>query len=133
MDSFLDAKLLLERAKRHRREFDKASGPEGLWSFSVVDRTAEGCRYRLRFHSERIPALKPIIGDIANNLRVEKGAADEAPARGAGDIEEGLCSRQGEPRVFSDLSRSARGTALWSQTFDIQWVVGNKRRIAPSH
>ena len=61
MEEFQDARMLLDRARLHAAEFAKALG--SVWSVSRV-----GNGYRLSLNRSSLNALKPVVGDAANNI-----------------------------------------------------------------
>lgn len=64
---FADARLLLDRAAKHEREF--AQTTERLWTYTGERISKETFRYRVVRNAELLPELKPIVADAANNLR----------------------------------------------------------------
>lgn len=67
MNGYEDARLLLQRARKHEQEL--YSEMRKLWRVQRIARIGDQYRYRLTFHREGQPGLRPIAADIANNLR----------------------------------------------------------------
>lgn len=79
---FEDARLLLVRAKEHYQEFDaRIHGKGGLWSYSLKQIDGARFAHSLALNRLLIPKLKPVVGDIANNLRHALDQLSSAVAR----------------------------------------------------
>lgn len=67
MTGFLDARLLLERANKHSQElFDEC---RKLWRLETEAKNSQDYRHRITFNRAALPKLRPIVADVANNLR----------------------------------------------------------------
>ena len=67
MTGFEDARLLLERANKHTQELYQEY--RKLWRLEAEAKAGEVYRHRITFNRADQPKLRPIVADVANNLR----------------------------------------------------------------
>src|SRR5437868_5483133 len=85
VNPFDDARLLHERALKHIAEFNELAHPSEapkLWTFDLSkDPNTGEAVYKLKLNRGILRRAKPIIGDIANNLRHALDHVASAAAR----------------------------------------------------